>query len=86
MKGPSLLKMVKKSPVRKDTKKGDKATTANIVKADAETDALKKSKGKDKLTNLKKRYGVNFKKDAEGVFRSPDGKTPSELEKTYLKS
>jgi hypothetical protein len=66
------------------TKQGDEFTVSNYFKTDKEYKELKKSKGRDKLVNLEERYNTTFKKDEDGVFRNPEGKSPSELEETRL--
>ena len=67
-----------------ETQEGDAATTSNILKADKEYRAVKDTKGKDRLRALSERYNTTFKKDEKGVFRNPDGKSPSELETYFL--
>jgi len=67
-----------------ETKQDDEFTVSNYLKAEKEYKKLKKSKGRNKLVELQKRYGTTFSKDEDGVFRNPDGKTPSELEETRL--
>ena len=78
-KKPSALKK------EEGTKKGDPLSVANILKADKEFEELKKAKGRDKLVQLEKRYNTTFVKDEDGVFRNPDGLSPSELEEKRLK-
>ena len=51
---------------------------------DKEYRAVKDTKGKDRLRALSERYNTTFKKDEKGVFRNPDGKSPSELETYFL--
>ena len=66
------------------TKQDDDFTVSNYLKAEKEYKELRKSKGRDKLVNLEERYNTTFKKDKDGVFRNPEGKSPSELEETRL--
>ena len=88
MMGSSPLKTDPADELVKDkdveTKEGDPLTVSNWLKSESEYKKLKKSTGRDKLVELQKRYGTTFSKDKDGVFRNPDGKTPSELEDTRL--
>ena len=78
-KKPSALKK------EEGTKKGDPLSVANTLKAEKEVDELRKAKGRDRLVQLEKRYNTTFVKDEDGVFRNPDGLSPSELEAKRLK-
>ena len=71
-------------PVTDTTESGDEFTSSSDRKSAKEYKELKKSKGRDALANLQERYNTTFKKDEDGVFRNPEGKSPSELEETRL--